>query len=94
MFTCPFCKIIEKDEPCCENKELKNNEGIYVCVKCGRVNGFEMVNVNENKHKIRRKSKYYRKYHIENILNSLCQKIIEISYNKRQKKYDIFNIID
>ena len=39
---------------------------------------FEMVNeyvdFNENKHKIRRKSKYYRKYRIENILNSLYQK--------------------
>ena len=51
---------------------------MYVCVKCGRVNGFEMVNeyvdLNENKLNIRRKSKYHRKYHIENILNSLYQK--------------------
>ena len=45
---------------------------MYVCVKCCRVNGFDMVNeyvdFNENKHKIGRKSMYYRKYHIENIL--------------------------
>ena len=72
---------------------------MYVCVKCGRVIGFGMVNkcvdFNENKHKIRRKSMYYRKYHIQNILNSLYQKKnIGISYNKRQKIYGLFNKID
>ena len=69
---------------------------MYVCVKCGRVIGFDMVNecvdFNENKQKIRRKSMYYRKYHFQNILNSLYQKKISELVITKDKRYMIYLI--
>lgn len=50
-FTGPFCDQqlkdymnVNKDEPCCENRELENNKGMYVCVNCGQVDRYDMVN--------------------------------------------------
>ena len=72
---------------------------MYVCVKCGRVNGFDMVNecVDFNEINI----KFAEKVCItENIISRIFlihyikKKFIGISYNKRKKIYDIFNKID
>jgi len=70
-----------------------------VCTNCGTVNGYltanEYVDIHENRHRMRRKSIYHLKYHVENILNALCQKHgIEISYVNRQRIYNIFKLID
>ena len=55
----------------------------------------EYIDFYDNMYKIKCKSVYNRKYHIENILNSLCQKHgIEINYENRQKIYKIFKLID
>lgn len=49
-----------------------NNDEMNVCQNCGIVDSYDFIpdynDFNENKHKIRRKSVYHRKYHIENIL--------------------------
>ena len=46
-FTCPFCDkqlidVLSKnnDEPCCDNKETINENGMFVCLNCGIVDGY------------------------------------------------------
>ena len=46
---------------------------------------------NANMYKIKRKSVYNRKYHIENILNKLS---VQTSYSDREKINRIFHLID
>ena len=99
--TCPFCDqlLIEGDKeaiPCCSKQYIENNDGIYVCLNCGSVHSYdyanEFVNFYENMHKIRRKSVYHRKYHIENVLNSICYKV-ELTHNQRDLIYKVFDEI-
>ena len=49
-----------------------------VRTNCGSVHGFkspkEFVDFYENKHGIRKKSVYHRKYHILNVMNDIAQK--------------------
>ena len=49
-----------------------------VCTNCSSVHGFkspnEFVDFYENKHGIRKKSVYHRKYHILNVMNDIAQK--------------------
>ena len=45
-FSCPFCdeKIqahLTKNETYCENMNLENNNGEYVCSNCGSVHGYD-----------------------------------------------------
>ena len=66
---------------------------LYVPI-AGTVNVYltanEFVDFHENRHRMRRKWIYHLKYHVENILNSLCQKHgIEISYVNRQRIYKL-----
>lgn len=103
--TCPFCNrqlkdymSVEKDESCCENMKLENINGEYVCVNCGLVDRYMLVNEYidfwENKSMFRRKSVYQWKYHVENILNSMYEKYdVYVSYNNRCKIYSIFELI-
>ena len=46
------------------------------CTNCGYVHGFksanEFVDFYENRHRIRKKSVYHRKYHILNAMNDRC----------------------
>ena len=70
-----------------------------MCTRCGAVHGYKTVNdyvdFYGNRYRIRTKSIYHRKHHVENIFNSLCQKhVIEISYVNRQRIYNIFKLID
>ena len=66
-----------------------------VCINCGSVHGYQFVNeyvdFYENMNKIRRKSVYHRKYHIDNDIISLCCKSgLQISYEDRDKILNIF----
>ena len=101
---CPFCDrlLVEFDkvvEPCCSEQDMKTINGMNTCVNCGLVYGYvnvrEFVDFYANMHMIQRKSVYYRKYHIENVLNSiLCENNIQLTYNQREKIYKIFDKID
>ena len=50
-----------------------------VCINSGQVHDEyfapEYVDFYENRHKIRKKSLYHRKYHIINVMNDIDQKI-------------------
>ena len=47
QFVCPFCngnfKNTQKSEPCCENMDLTNLNGQYVCQCCGQVDRYEII---------------------------------------------------
>ena len=99
--TCPFCNqllVIESVNeaiPCCSKQDIENNDGIYVCLNCGSVHGYDNVNeyidFYENIYKIHRKSVYHRKYHIENILNGLLvDQRVELNHNQRDRIYKVF----
>ena len=101
--TCPFCNEVIGEhtiikETCCSEQIVENHGNMNVCIKCGSVQGYKYVNeyidFYENKHKIRRKSVYQRKYHIEKIINNLCQNNgIQISHKDRDKIFKIFKEI-
>ena len=79
---CPFCKrTLEDEKPqerlakfdlCCDCQDIIKNDGMIVCRSCGVVQGYETareyVNFYENIHRMKRKSIYHRKYHLNNIL--------------------------
>ena len=107
--TCPFCDrlLVEVDEveaekvieSCCCEQDMENVNGMNVCINCGSVHGYdyvpEYVNFHENMYKIRRKSVYHRKYHIENVLNSICYRNrVQLTHNQRNRIYKVFAEID
>ena len=70
---CPFCyiKLYEikyEKNICCSEQDMN---GKNTCINCGVVNSdiyvTEYVNFYDNIHRIRKKSVYHRKYHIENV---------------------------
>ena len=70
-----------------------------VCTNCGSVHGFESANefvdFYENRHRIRKKSVYHRKYHILNVMNDAARmNNIQIGYYNREKILRIFALID
>ena len=85
---CPFCKrALEDEKPqerlakfdlCCDCQDIINDNGLIVCRSCGIVQGYktarEYVNFYENRHRMRRKSVYHRKYHLNNILMDIGTK--------------------
>ena len=97
---CPFCNqlLIEgnkDDEPCCSEPNVGNKNGMNVCLHCGLVHCCEYVigylDFYENMYKIRRKSIYQRKYHIENVMNDICFKnSIDLTYNQRERIFKVF----
>ena len=107
--TCPFCDrlLAEVDEveaekvieSCCCEQDMENVNGMNVCINCGSVHGYdyvpEHVDFYENMYKIRRKSVYHRKYHIENVLNSICYRNrVQLTHNQRNRIYKVFAKID
>ena len=98
--TCPFCDqlLVEGDEvanACCSLQHVENKNGMNVCVNCGSVHGYDCVNeyidFHENMHRIHRKSVYHRKYHIENVLNSICYgNRVELTRDQRDRIYKVF----
>ena len=101
---CPFCdeqlKTLQNTvDPCCSKQEMVNINGMNACVNCGLVNSYDYVreyfNFYENVYKIRQKSVYHRKYHIENVINSISSKNnIQLTHYQRDKIYKVFVEID
>ena len=101
---CPYCDqllITESNNdaiPCCENQYIVNNDNVNICLKCGSVHGYnnepEFIDFYENVYKIRRKSVYIRKYHIENTMNELLIKHkVELTHYHRYRIYKVFEEI-
>ena len=98
--TCLFCDrlLVEAHkvvDPCCDKQELETVNGMNICVNCGLVHGYdyvkEYVNFYDNMHRIRQKSVYHRKYHIENVLDSISsENNIKLIYHQREKIYKVF----
>ena len=101
---CPFCDQLLTEaekvvESCCCEQDMVNVNGMNVCINCGSVHGCdyvpEHVDFYENMYKIRRKSVYHRKYHIENVLNSICYRNrVQLTHNQRNRIYKVFAEID
>ena len=101
---CNFCckQIQDPGKPeryfCCSNMKLVR-DGYLVCKNCGQVHdnltADEYVDFYENRHRIRKKSVYHRKYHIMNVMNDITQKNnSQIGYYKGENILRIFKLID
>ena len=95
--TCPFCgkQLVN----CCSKQEIINDNGVNVCKNCGLVQYYnyhiDYIDFNENKYKIRKKSVYIRKYHIDNVLNSISsENYIQLTFSQRDRIYKVFVEID
>ena len=97
---CPFCDkqlttLPKAVNQCCDEQNMKTVNGMNTCVNCGLVDGYDYVteyfNFYDNIHRIRQKSVYHRKYHIENILNCMSfENDIELTYQQREQIYKVF----
>ena len=105
---CPFCKrTLEDEKPrdrsakyyfCCDCQDIINDNGMIVCRSCGIVQGYktarEYVDFYENRYRMRRKSVYHRKYHLNNILMDISTKHnITFSVEQKNKIMRIFSEI-
>ena len=98
--TCPYCDqlLVEVDkvaESCCIGQEMANKNGMNLCLNCGIVHGYEYaieyLDFYENMYKIRRKSIYQRKYHIETVMNNICFKNrIDLTHDQSDRIYRVF----
>ena len=101
---CVFCdkQIQDPCKPeryfCCDSMRLiKDN--LLVCENCGQVHHYstadEYVDFYENRYRIKRKSIYYRNYHIINTLNDIAEKNnIQIEHYDRESILRIFKLFD
>ena len=112
--SCPFCDKnldsnekpkdrLVKNDLCCDNQDVINEDGMLVCQICGVVQGYnyvkEYVDFYKNRHRFIRKSVYHREYHINNVLLNIEEKYnIKISNCQKHKidaiYVEIGNIID
>ena len=102
--TCPFCdqQLVEVNkafESCCNEQDMETVNGMNICINCGSVHGYDYVTESfdfyDNMHKIRRKSVYHQKYHIENVLDSICsENNIQLTCHQRERIYKVFVEID
>ena len=105
---CPFCKrALEDEKPrdrsvkyyfCCDCQDIINDNGMIVCQSCGIVQGYkiarEYVDFYENRYRMRRKSVYHRKYHLNNILMDISTKHnMTFSVEQKNKIMRIFSEI-
>ena len=98
---CPFCDkqlttLPNTVDPCCSEQDMN---GKNTCINCGVVNSdiyvTEYVNFYDNIHRIRQKSVYHRKYHIDNVLDSIfSDNNIQLTYHQREQIYKVFVEID
>ena len=99
-FTCPFCcqllvKIKSTPTQCCSDHDIQSINGIMVCIQCGSVEASKIVSeftdYYANLYRIRRKSIYQRKYHVESVLTDICyENKMNLSYDQRRKIYKAF----
>ena len=102
-FTCPFCcQILVKgdkvDDSCCNKPNMMNEKGMNVCLNCGLIHGYEYtsnyIDFYQNMYRIRRKSVYHRKYHIENMLNNIYfETRIDLTHDQRERIFRVFSEI-
>ena len=106
---CPFCnnELDSNEKPrdhsvkydsCCDCQDIINDNGMIVCQSCGIVQGYKMareyVDFYENRYRMRRKSVYHRKYHLNNILMDISTKHnITFSVEQKNKIMRIFSEI-
>ena len=101
---CIFCnkQIQDPGKPkryfCCDSMRLIK-DGFIVCKNCGQIHDYltadEYVDFYENRHRIKRKSVYHRKYHILNVINDIADdNNIQVGYYNREKILRIFRLID
>ena len=105
---CPFCKRTLGDEKprdrsakyylCCHCQDIINDNGMIVCQSCGIVQGYkiarEYVDFYENRYRMRRKSVYHRKYHLNDILMDFSTKHnMTFSVEQKNKIMRIFSEI-
>ena len=105
---CPICKRALEDEKlrdrsekyysCCDWQNIVKDKGRLVCRSCGIVQGYEtareFINFYENIYRMKRKSVYHRKYHINNILIDISTKHnITFSVEQKNKIMRIFSEI-
>ena len=86
-------------ESCCDEQDTETVNGMNICVNCGSVHGYvyvpEYINLYDNLHRIRKKSIYHRKYHIENVINSISgENDVQLTFSQRNRIYLIFIEID
>ena len=103
---CPFCGMALGDPKeslaefklCCDSQDVIKNKGMFVCRSCGVVRGYETareyINFYENLYRMKRKSLYHRKYHLNNILMDIGIKHnIIFSFDEKNKIMRIFSEI-
>ena len=102
--TCPFCDrlLVEVDkavESCCSEQDIETVNGMNTCINCGSVHGCDYVteyfNFYDNLHRIRQKSTYHRKYHIDNVMNGVSFKNnINLTHKEGNQIHKVFVEID
>ena len=70
-----------------------------ICINCGLVDGYdyieEYIEFYDNMHRIRRKSVYHRKYHIDNVMNIISFKNnIQLTQKQINQIHKVFIEID
>ena len=83
---------------CCDHQDIINNESMIVCRSCGIIQGYEAakeyIDFYDNRHRIRKKSVYHRKYHLNNIMMDISTKHnITCSVEQKNKIQKIFHEI-
>ena len=102
--TCPFCdrllvEVHKAAELCCGDQDIEIINGMNTCINCGLVHSCDYVteyfNFYDNMHRMRRKSVYHRKYHIQNVLDSISFKNdVCLTHKQREQIHKLFVRID
>ena len=97
---CSICNMVllefnKKSVQCCSKQSILYNNSTYTCANCGLVHdcGYvsEFTDYYANLHRIRRKSIYQRKYHIETVMNNICFKNrIDLTHDQRDRICRVF----
>ena len=101
---CPFCgqllvEVNKAAELCCGEEDIEIINGMNTRINCGLVHSCDYVmeyfNFYENLHRIRRKSVYHRKYHIQNVFDSISFKNdVCLTHKQREQIHKLFVEID
>ena len=100
-FFCPFQILeptVKKEKPCCRRMYVIF-DNLNVCKNCGTIHDapviYDYIDFYQNMFKIKKKSRYHRKYHIQNILNNITEETKnQISIENRNKIMNIFKLLD
>ena len=102
--TCPFCdqqlvEVVKVVESCCSEQGIETVDGMNICINCGLVDGYdyvkEYIDFYDNMYKIRHKSIYHRKYHIDNVTNNISFKNnIQFTHEQMNQIHKVFIEID